>query len=151
MCGGLARWLRMLGVDASYTAGIDDAALVAHALRESRIVISSDGPLFERRPFQTGDVRGLRLPVGLPLPEQVRRAVVELAIARGFPRCTACNGELHRVTRAQVADVVPARSLLMTRAFYRCEACGHVYWEGTHWRRVAAAQARIVSNPPRGT
>ncbi|HPM23320.1 MAG TPA: Mut7-C RNAse domain-containing protein [Phycisphaerae bacterium] len=144
MCGGLARWLRVLGVDSSYTPGIDDGDLVAHALAEHRIVLSSDGKLFERRVFATGALRGVRLPVGLKLLDQVRFVVRELQIQPEFPRCTLCNGELDAIGREEVADVVPARSLIWTTEFYRCRACRHVFWEGTHWRRIQAVRDRIA-------
>lgn len=145
MCGGVARWLRVLGVDASYTAGIDDGDLVQHALAEGRIVLSSDGKLFERRLFTTGEVRGLRLPVGLKLQEQLRFVVRELAIVPAFPHCTLCNGVLEAVSRAEVSDVVPARSLIWATEFFRCLACQHIFWEGTHWLRIRAVRDRIAA------
>lgn len=139
MCGGLARWLRMLGYDCSYTPGIDDGVLVAHALAERRMIVSADRRLFERRPLTRGMVTGILLPVGLPLREQVRHVRARLATPGGEPRCTRCNGELELVSRSEVADVVPARSLLLASPFYRCRSCRHVYWMGTHWRRIRAA------------
>jgi hypothetical protein len=145
MCGGVARWLRVLGVNASYTPGIEDGMLVKQALAEGRVVLSSDGKLFERRVFTTGELRGLRLPVGLKLLEQLRFVVSALGLSTGFPRCTLCNGELASVSRAEVGDVVPARSLVWATEFYRCRACGHVFWEGTHWRRIRAVRDKIMS------
>jgi uncharacterized protein len=145
MCGGVARWLRGFGVDISYTPGIDDGDLVQHALAEGRVVLSSDGKLFERRLFTTGDLRGLRLPVGLKLQEQLRFVVRALAIVPAFPRCTLCNGVLESVSRAEVSDVVPARSLIWATEFYRCLACRHIYWEGTHWQRIRAVRDQIVA------
>jgi len=139
MCGGLARWLRLLGVDTTYAPGIDDAELVAQARAEGRTIISSDHKLFERRLLASGEVRGLQLPVGLPLREQVRCVVRRLGIRPGFPRCTLCNGQLLAVSRAEVADVVPARSLVWAREFYRCGRCQHVFWEGSHWQRIGLA------------
>jgi uncharacterized protein with PIN domain len=136
MCGGLARWLRLLGVDTSYTPGIDDADLVCHAQAESRTVISSDHKLFERRLLATGELAGLLLPVGLRLHDQVRYVVDRLKLTPGFPRCTSCNGTLTAVGRGEIADVVPARSLTWVREFYRCGACRQVFWEGSHWRRI---------------
>jgi uncharacterized protein with PIN domain len=147
MCGGLARWLRFFGIDASYTSGIADADLVAHALAEQRIVVSSDQRLFERRLFTTGVLRGLLLPVGLKLAAQVRFTVRYLRLPLGFPRCSLCNGRLEPVSRAEVAEVVPARSLIWLREFYRCAACGHVYWEGTHWRRLGRIRAELLEDP----
>lgn len=143
MCGGLARWLRMLGVDASHSPGIDDGALVRHALAEGRVVVSSDHKLFERRVFADGTLTGLFLPVGLPLREQVRYVANHFALPPGPPRCGLCNGELTPVARAAVADVVPARSLVWAREFFRCLGCAHVYWDGTHWRRIQALRAEL--------
>ncbi len=143
MCGGVARWLRIFGVDTTYTPGIDDADLVQHALAERRIVISSDHKLFERRAFTTGALRGLLLPVGLRLREQVRYVTRHLDVRPRMPRCAACNGELELVRRAEVADVVPARSLIWAKEFFRCPDCGQVYWEGSHWRRIGPERARL--------
>lgn len=136
MCGGLARWLRLLGVDATYRADIEDAELVRQARAEKRTVVSSDHKLFERRLFTSGQLNGVQLPVGLRLREQVRFVAERLGLRPGFPRCTLCNGELRAVSRADVADVVPARSLIWADEFYRCGRCGHVFWQGTHWRRI---------------
>ncbi|RMF71047.1 MAG: hypothetical protein D6744_18555 [Planctomycetota bacterium] len=136
MCGGLARRLRILGVDASFTPGIADDELLRHAEAESRVVISSDGPLFRRRPIAGGRVRALRLPVGLPLDRQLELAIRELRLRAEFPRCARCNGELAVVPRTAVADCVPARTLIWRREFFRCVECGHVYWQGSHWRRI---------------
>ncbi len=143
MCGGVARWLRIFGIDATFTPGIDDGELVRQALQQRRVVISSDHKLFERRVFTTGELRGVLLPVGLPLREQVDFVCRELGIRAGFPRCAACNGELVETTRAEVADVVPARTLVWRREFYRCRACGKVYWEGTHWRNIGRQRRRL--------
>lgn len=147
MCGGLARWLRVLGVDASWTPGIEDGELVRQALAENRVIASSDGKMFERRVFTTRRLRAVRLPVGLKLLEQVRFVVRELDITPGHPRCTACNGELTLVSRAEVGDVVPARTLIWAPDFCRCTACGQVFWEGTHWRRIRAVRDRLMLEP----
>jgi uncharacterized protein with PIN domain len=83
------------------------------------------------------------LPVGLKLREQVRFASGRLSLEPGFPRCATCNGELYPVARADVADVVPARSLIWVREFYRCQRCDHVFWEGSHWRRIGPERAAL--------
>jgi hypothetical protein len=143
MCGGLVRWLRVLGVDASYTPDIDDSALVGHALAEQRIVITGDTKLLERRVFTTARLRAVLVPVGLKLQRQVEHVVAALGVTATFPRCTRCNGELEAVAREEVGDIVPARSLIWVETFYRCRTCGHVYWEGTHWQRIRAVRERL--------
>lgn len=146
MCGGLARWLRLLGVDTSYVSGVDDAALLRNAEVEDRIVISSDGPLFERRALAEGRVRGLRLPVGLRLEDQIRWVAPRLGIKPGTPRCTRCNGVLDAVLRSDVADRVPARSLIWLDDFYVCRHCDQVFWRGTHWQRIDALVESLSTN-----
>jgi len=143
MCGGLARRLRTQGYDATYTAGIEDGALVDHAAAEGRILISSDGRLFERRLITTGRVRALRLPRGLKLGEQIEYAVRALHLHPREARCARCNGTLRVVRAEDVADRVPARSLTFATEFYECDACGKAYWNGTHWQRIEAERQRF--------
>ena len=59
MCGGVARWLRVLGIDATYAPGIEDQELVRQALDEQRVVVTSDHKILERRLFTTGRLKGL--------------------------------------------------------------------------------------------
>jgi uncharacterized protein with PIN domain len=136
MFAGLARWLRLLGHDTTFVPGITDHELVRHALAERRVLISADCRLFLRRELATGQLTGLQVPVGLTLGDQVRFVVGSLHLVPGPPRCTACNGLLDPVRRADVGDVVPARSLIWGRRFHRCRDCGRVFWEGTHWGRI---------------
>ncbi len=144
MCGGLARWLRAIGYDTFYCEGIDDQELVEIALTEERVVITSDSRLLERRLFTTGQLRAVALPCCLKLPDQVEHIVRALRLTVGEARCTLCNGELIRVSREEVADRVPARSLIWAKRFFLCADCGHVFWDGTHWRRISAVRDRIA-------
>jgi uncharacterized protein with PIN domain len=145
MFGGVARRLRILGVDASYTPGIEDGALVEHAVAEGRVLISSDGGMFERRLLASGELPGVRVPIGLSLDEQVAFVVRTLRLVPDEPRCANCNGDLMAVQRSDVADVVPARSLIWARDFHRCTQCGQVYWRGSHWRRLDRVHAALES------
>ncbi len=150
MCGGLARWLRALGHDTFYREGIEDGELVEIARCEGRILISSDAKLFERRPVASGAVRSVMLPRGLRLLEQVEHVVRVLGLPMLDARCSTCNGRLVRATRDEVAADVPARSLVWAREFYRCESCGQVFWDGTHWERIRAVRMRFdgFARPP---
>jgi uncharacterized protein with PIN domain len=136
MCGGLARWLRALGYDAFYHAGIDDAELVRVAAAQGRIVLSSDGKMFERRLLRDGVIPSFRLPHGLRLAAQLRLVVQRFRLEPRTARCTVCNGELTVCSREAVGSEVPARSLLWATEFYRCENCSKVFWNGSHWQRI---------------
>src|SRR5262245_24081148 len=141
MCGGLARWLRGLGYDATFDAAIDDADLVRLAEREKRTLVSSDGLIFERRVLKNGTVSGLFLPRGMKLLGQVEFVVRTLGLGVRDPKCMTCGGDLAVVARDAVGDRVPARSLVWATEFFECSRCGRVFWNGTHWRRISAVRA----------
>jgi uncharacterized protein with PIN domain len=143
MCGGLARWLRAFGYDTFYRDAIEDRELVELALREDRLLISSDDRIFERKLLTSGQVRSLPLPRGLPLMKQVEYVARRLRLSAGEARCTLCNGQLRRVRRADVGHLVPARSLVWAKNFFQCSGCQQVYWDGTHWQKIERWRGRL--------
>jgi uncharacterized protein with PIN domain len=150
MCGGLARWLRAIGYDATWSADIDDGELVQEADEQGRFLLSSDGGIFERRMITSGQVPALLLPRGLRLMEQLEYVVQQLKLPVRQPRCMTCSGPLVPTAREEVAAEVPARSLVWARNFYRCGSCAKVFWEGSHWRRISKvreATATLVRSP----
>lgn len=154
MCGGLARWLRAIGYDATFWPHIDDAQLIQHARQDGRILVSSDGKIFERKVITSGQIAALRLPRGLKRIDQIRYVVRTLRLKIRQPRCMKCNGQLLPASREEVANLVPARSLVWARTFYRCNHCGRAFWDGTHWQRITARRAELArlldeSPPPR--
>lgn len=153
MCGGLARWLRAIGYDAAWSPGVEDAELVRLAKDEGRILLSSDGGLFERRAITGGEVKALLLPRGMRRLQQLEFVVRELNLQVREPRCMTCGGPLVPVRREEVASEVPAKSLVFADSFYRCRRCRKVFWEGSHWRRIKAvrqAAAKLASHSSEG-
>ena len=144
MCGGLARWLRALGCDTFYRQGVEDRELIEVALDDDRVVVTSDGGLLARKLFTGGRLRAVALPRGLHLLDQLDFVVRALQLRVGEARCTLCNGELCPVSRDEVSDRVPARSLIWARHFFRCVDCDHVFWDGTHWKRISAVRDRVA-------
>src|SRR5574337_799580 len=83
--------------------------------------------LHEMNSMSLNSGRTLPLSSILLLPSRTALLLLGLGLIAREPRCTLCNGELARVERAEVADIVPARSLIWAREFYRCNLCGHVF------------------------
>jgi uncharacterized protein with PIN domain len=50
----------------------------------------------------------------------------------------ACGGALQDLPREQARDRVPPGSFARHEHFFACERCGQVFWEGTHWHKIAA-------------
>lgn len=146
MLGGLARWLRAAGYDATWQANIDDWDLIRLARQEQRLLLSSDSGIFRIGIVRDGDVPALFIPPGLELHRQVAYVFQKLQLPLRPPRCMACGGQLQGVPKEQVRDRVPARTWEWLTQFWRCERCERLYWEGTHWQRIQAGLQRAVQD-----
>ncbi|KAA3608089.1 MAG: hypothetical protein DWQ01_13515 [Planctomycetota bacterium] len=136
MLKGLARWLRAYGYDASWTYGIDDQVLLEQARREGRIVLTADGGILRLRSVRRGDPPGWKVGHEKPPLQQLQDLVKELGLARKAIRCMGCGGELKRVPKQSVREEAPPRTFAWLDEFYRCLACGQLFWPGTHYRRI---------------
>lgn len=142
MLGGLARWLRAAGYDADFDPCIDDGVLVERARALGRVVLSSDGGIFERNVVRGGTVRALYVPRGLGKEEQLSFVLRSLELPVLAPRCMSCGGELVVVAKEAVRDEAPPRTFARESEFWRCTRCQKLLWKGTHWERIGAALAR---------
>jgi hypothetical protein len=97
--GALARWLRVLGVDTAYDTDADDEALVSHAERERRVLLTKDRGLLRRRALPyAAYVRGSRIEA--QLTDVLDRFQPPLA---PYTRCPVCNGTLATVAKDEIA------------------------------------------------
>jgi uncharacterized protein with PIN domain len=144
MLGGLARWLRAAGYDASWTEGIDDGELVRLARRESRVLLSSDHGVFRFGAVRDGEVRALFVPIGRSPQELLALVLRELKLPLRPPRCMRCGGPLVQVPKEQARGRVPPGTFARRDEFYQCLRCGHFFWHGSHWPRIAAALQRAA-------
>ena len=139
--GTLARRLRLVGVDCAYANDADDDELIARANAESRVLLTQDRGLLRRRNLRLGGyVRGTR--PDLQLRDVLERFAPPLA---PWTRCTACNGRLSEVRKADVEEDLQPGTRRTYHEFARCPDCGRVYWRGAHRRRLE----RIVADAAR--
>jgi uncharacterized protein with PIN domain len=138
MLGGLARWLRAAGYDAWWRADVGDWELVQTAHREGHFLLTSDGGIFRIGVVRDGDVPGLWIPPGFSKQAQLTYVLYWLNLRPRAPRCMACGGSLAEVPKEQIRDRVPPRSFGWLDRFYACDRCGRLFWQGTHWQRIAA-------------
>ena len=132
--GGLAHMLRMLGFDTLYDNHYLDDAIVAIGEQDGRIVLTRDRELLKRRAVTHGCyVHALKS------EDQLREIVERLDLARSakpFTLCLHCNAPLRPVDKADVIDRLPPKVRELYERFSTCDACGRVYWEGSHWRNM---------------
>ena len=147
--GALARRLRLLGLDTAYSSRADDDELVEQARAEGRALLTQDRRLLMRRALTRGAlVRGSR-------PDDQLADVLDRFAPALAPltRCTACNGPLDPVPKAEVADRLEPGTRRSFDEFSRCRDCGRVYWRGAHSGRIDALveQARAASTRSRSS
>lgn len=134
MVGRLAKWLRLLGYDTTYTDA-DDATLVRLAQGEGRVLLTRDTRLCRRRDL--GPHLFIESDHWMDQLRQVRGAFHLVPGAGAGTRCARCNLRLEPVAREAVAAAVPPYVFAHHAAFARCPGCGRLYWPGTHWARIA--------------
>src|SRR5207245_5340490 len=110
MLGGLARWLRAAGYDASWKADVDDWELIRLALREQRTLLTSDTGILRIGIVRDGEVSALFIPHGLGKQEQLAFVLRSIHLPLREPRCMACGGVLAGVPREQIRERVPPRT-----------------------------------------
>ncbi|MBN2430332.1 MAG: Mut7-C RNAse domain-containing protein [Acidobacteria bacterium] len=134
MLGKLARWLRLLGLDALYVR--------RRKPEELRAVATSPGILVTRDHHLT---TGRKYPGPVILIESTnwQQQIPEFLAKSGcrpfvrpFTRCPTCNGLLAEQPATAVEGKVPRFVAARHRRFCRCTVCGQIYWPGSHQRRV---------------
>lgn len=133
--GKLARYLRLLGFDCLYRNDLADQELARISSREGRILLTRDACLLMRAAVTHG--YWLReKEVGRQVLEVIRRFDLRDRIAP-FSRCLRCNGLLRSVDKREIADRLPPRVALAFERFVQCGECGKIYWQGSHYDRLA--------------
>lgn len=143
MLNKTARWLRLIGFDTAYMEGVSDDKILEKAVREGRVLLTRDEEL-SRRALKIG-AAALYLKQG-SVEDDLRSILSTYKLSPGFPektRCPECNGELSPKKAEEVEKEVPAGSREMGSRFWKCASCGHVYWEGAHWKNIKKVLDRI--------
>jgi len=135
MLGGLARWLRVLGLDTAHDPSLDDPDLVDWAVAEERVILTRDRRLVLRK--RAWNHLLVRSEV---VDEQVRQVLGDLRLEPSpedlFSRCLRCNEELREVPAKEAAREVPPYVARTQTRFRRCPSCGRIYWRATHAERM---------------
>lgn len=146
MLGGLARWLRVLGLDTAYDPALDDPELVDRAVAEDRVILTRDARLVRRR--RAWNHLFVRSEV---VDEQVAQVLADLGVAPDpgalFSRCLRCNAPLREIPADEAAREVPPYVARTQDRFRRCPECGRIYWRATHARRMRARLRRMGIEP----
>lgn len=143
--GTLARYLRLLGFDTLYRNDYDDARLAAISAQENRILLTRDRGLLKRRIiarayFVRSDSPRRQL-------KEVAHRFALAGSARPFRRCSRCNGLLHEVDKAAIAEQLAPKTRRYYERFLQCQRCGQIYWAGSHFKQLCHLLSALEPAP----
>ncbi|MBF6229196.1 Mut7-C ubiquitin/RNAse domain-containing protein [Nocardia abscessus] len=139
--GGLAKLMRLMGLDVHCRWDADDAELAEVSAAEHRILLTRDRGLLKRRNVTHGVYIRSDQPVE-QVVEVIRRLDLNACLAP-FTRCLRCGGAVAEVDKAEVEDRLEPLTRRYYDTFRQCHACGRVYWQGSHQTRLAETVAAI--------
>lgn len=130
--GKLARYMRLVGLDAECRVDASDDDIAELAVRDGRIVLTRDRGLLKRRVVSHGYWMRATAP---------RQQLVEVLHHFGpplapFTRCLRCNTELREVPKSSVESRLEPRTRQYYQRFHECPGCHRIYWAGSHWHRL---------------
>jgi uncharacterized protein len=135
MLAGLGRWLRIAGYDTAIAArGCRDRDLVEQAHAEERILLTRDRRLVEIRRANEWTIVLQGNGIDACARELARRLSLDWSLDP-LSRCTLCNTPLDLADTRLLASL-PPRIRDHGAAVHVCPRCGHLYWQGSHVRRI---------------
>lgn len=133
--GRLAAYLRMLGFDTLYRNDYDDPELAAIAAGERRVLLTRDRGLLKHKRVVYGFCPREADP-HQQLASVLKRYRLGSQI-QPWRRCIHCNGRLYDVEKSAILDQLEPKTKLYYDKFQQCDTCGQLYWEGSHFDRMA--------------
>ena len=142
--GGLARWLRAAGFEAEVAAGVPGHRLPDEALRLARVLLTTEAEVLDRRIVADGSLLVVWVPSALTMSEQLRMVALDLGLNLREPRCMCCGGALVKTPKEAVRSRIPPRTALWKDEYFVCASCDRLFWQGTHWERIARTLAEAL-------
>lgn len=131
----LAAYLRLLGSDARWWPGADDADLARVAADERRVLLTRDLGLLKRAIVVHG-----RFVRATDPREQLSEVVTAFSLrdeAQPFTRCLRCNSGVAPVPKEEIVARLLPGTRRGYRHFLRCTTCDRIFWRGAHYVRLA--------------
>jgi len=146
MLGHVARWLRIAGYDVEFVNRISDVDLLKIAIEEDRTLITSDKEFALKARKNGVNVIFITSSDSLNALSHIA-ANLSLSMEPRMVRCTVCNGLLKfwKGGPLNVGYPIPREGIDL----WVCEACGRVYWKGTHWVSMCKFLRRVSEEAQR--
>ncbi len=141
--GKLARYMRLMGFDTFYCNDYDDDRIAQLSVEQHRAVLTRDRKMLHRRIITHGYwLRSQN--AHEQLSEVIRRFELKNC-SIPFSRCPVCNEKLEAVKKADVFNLLEPKTKLFYTVFHRCAGCGKIYWQGSHFSKIAGIVGRYTA------
>jgi len=131
MLGKLAKYLRIMGMDTSYSSSSSLSQIIAASAAEQRTVLTRrTGQLLSEQQASSYFIQSNYS------YEQLQNVISHFNLQPDsscfFTRCLLCNELLTAIEKAAVAENVPDYVFSTINDFSQCPCCRKIYWKGTH-------------------
>jgi uncharacterized protein with PIN domain len=134
MCGGVARWLRLIGYDTLYFNTGKKIEIIRIAEKEERFVITKDKKLTLKYPGLVFYIEGEN--TFEQFKDVVKKFNLEVKEENLFKICSICNSKLENIEKEKVKNIVPEYVYNTKEEFAMCNKCNKIYWEGDHCKYI---------------
>lgn len=148
MLGTLTRYLRFMGYDTTSANSLaegkpdEDTILLDIAGQEGRILLTRDAELARRGREHTVHVTSEEV------MDQIQQLINAGLIERRLrlSRCSLCNTPLREATTCEIGGAEYAPKDWRNLAFFWCENCSKLYWNGSHGKQLEERIARELKD-----
>jgi len=131
MLGKLAKYLRIMGMDTSYSSSSSLSQIIAASAAEQRTMLTRrTGQLLSEQQASSYFIQSNYS------YEQLQNVISHFNLQPDsscfFTRCLLCNELLTAIEKAAVAENVPDYVFSTINDFSQCPCCRKIYWKGTH-------------------
>ena len=144
--GKVAKWLRIMGYDATLFSGEDDGRMVKVALAQNRVILTKDREVMKRRLVTSGKLKAILIEsddVETQLHQVVETFNLDYHFSP-FSICLECNQRLVEKDKDVVRELVPPHVFKTQRLYMECPSCHRIYWRGTHWQAMSQELEKLT-------
>jgi uncharacterized protein len=145
MLGKLAKYLRITGIDTSYSNSLSWSLIISTAAEEHRTILTRRVDQL----FSTQQSTSYFIKSNYPLEQLqdvIRHFSLQADSSRFFTRCLSCNQLLQFTEKASIAGSVPAYVFSTVNEFARCPQCTKIYWKGTHYGNMLKRLQKVLGS-----
>ena len=148
----LGRWLRIFGYDCKIPDPlnkneIDDEELVYTSIKEKRVLLTMDRELAAN---SSDNLKVVLIPSTISnVKDQLlflfkNRIIdenrLEISKFENEIKCSKCGGELEVINVDIIEEFLSEEESNRIKSKYdevwRCRNCNHIYWKGSHWKKI---------------